>query len=42
MKILALADEPVERAIVRKALQRLDDDAIAAAEGEAAWVAVWR
>jgi CheY-like chemotaxis protein len=42
VKILALADEPVERAIVRKALQRLDYDVIAAAEGEAAWVAVWR
>ncbi|MSU54053.1 MAG: response regulator [Opitutaceae bacterium] len=42
MKILALEDDPVERAILREALQRLDYDVIAAAEGEAAWVAVWR
>jgi len=42
VKILALEDNPVERAILRKALQRLDDDVIAAADGEAAWVPVWR
>ncbi len=37
MKILAVEDDPVARAVLRKALTRLDYDVIEAADGEAAW-----
>jgi DNA-binding response OmpR family regulator len=37
VKILAVEDDPVSRAVLRKALHRLDHDVIEAADGEAAW-----
>ena len=37
MKILAVEDDPVARAVLRKALQRLGHDSIEASDGEAAW-----
>jgi DNA-binding response OmpR family regulator len=37
VKILAVEDDAVSRAVLRKALYRLDHDVIDAADGEAAW-----
>lgn len=37
MKILAVEDDAVSRAVLRKALHRLDHDVIEAADGEEAW-----
>lgn len=37
MKILAVEDDAVARAVLRKALQRLGHDSIEAPDGEAAW-----
>ena len=37
MKILAVEDDPVARAVLRKALHRLGHDVIDAVDGEAAW-----
>lgn len=37
MKILAVEDDAVSRAVLRKALHRLGHEAIEAADGEAAW-----
>jgi sigma-B regulation protein RsbU (phosphoserine phosphatase) len=40
MKILAVEDDPVARAVLRQALRRLGHEVIEAADGEAAWVAL--
>ncbi len=37
MKILAVEDDPVARAVLRQALRRLGHESIEAADGEAAW-----
>ena len=37
MKILAVEDDPVARAVLRKALQRLGHEVVEATDGEAAW-----
>ncbi len=37
MKILAVEDDPVARAVLRKALQRLGHESIEAPDGDAAW-----
>lgn len=37
MKILAVEDDAVSRAVLRKALHRLNHDVIEAADGEQAW-----